>query len=209
MAYLRGMKLHSLIVAAMIFSVSASAQQPEFDKLLEFMSGSFTSEQQAKEDSTYLHITLDMVPVFPRSEEGRWLYVEQAAAVRPEKPYRQRLYHLQQLDDSTFASTIYALKEPDEYVGASTAPGKLFGMDIGKVAKEVVGCAVTLKLRKDQFIGSTNEKDCANVWSGASYATSSVEIANAKLLSWDQGWNDMGEQVWGAENGPYVFLKDQ
>ena len=27
------------------------------------------------------------------------------------------------------------------------------------------------------------------------------------MTSWDRGWNDAGEQVWGAEDAGYVFLR--
>jgi hypothetical protein len=27
------------------------------------------------------------------------------------------------------------------------------------------------------------------------------------MISWDRGYNDAGEQVWGAEKGGYIFLK--
>jgi hypothetical protein len=29
------------------------------------------------------------------------------------------------------------------------------------------------------------------------------------MISWDQGWNDQGVQVWGAEKGGYEFLRAQ
>jgi hypothetical protein len=44
---------------------------------------------------------------------------------------------------------------------------------------------------------------------GASYATSEVVIYSDKLISWDRGWNDEGKQVWGAQKGGYVFLKQK
>lgn len=28
------------------------------------------------------------------------------------------------------------------------------------------------------------------------------------MLSWDRGWNDAGEQVWGAEKGGYHFERE-
>jgi hypothetical protein len=27
------------------------------------------------------------------------------------------------------------------------------------------------------------------------------------MVSWDQGWNGEGKQVWGATKGGYIFVK--
>jgi CpeT protein len=36
-----------------------------------------------------------------------------------------------------------------------------------------------------------------------------VEIFADRLASWDRGWNKEDKQVWGAEKGGYVFIKQQ
>jgi len=51
----------------------------------------------------------------------------------------------------------------------------------------------------------TIEDHCATDYNGASYATAQVTLSDDQLTSWDQGWNDDDEQVWGATAGPYVF----
>jgi hypothetical protein len=40
---------------------------------------------------------------------------------------------------------------------------------------------------------------------GASYATSKVTIEEGLIISWDQGFNEEDEQVWGAVKGGYEF----
>lgn len=57
------------------------------------------------------------------------------------------------------------------------------------------------------FVGQTKEGACTNKWGEASYATSEVKITKKSLLSWDRGWNDEKEQVWGAVKGGYLFEK--
>jgi hypothetical protein len=36
-----------------------------------------------------------------------------------------------------------------------------------------------------------------------------VTIWPDRLISWDRGWNDKGQQVWGAEKGGYIFVKQR
>ncbi|AFH47953.1 Hypothetical protein IALB_0241 [Ignavibacterium album JCM 16511] len=72
------------------------------------------------------------------------------------------------------------------------------------------GCEVIIK-RKDEntFIGSTVDKNCTSNLRGATYATTEVVITKDKMISWDRGFNDKDEQVWGAEKGGYIFNKLQ
>lgn len=48
---------------------------------------------------------------------------------------------------------------------------------------------------------------CSSLLRGASYA-SSIETATPKqILSWDQGFDKNGKQVWGPTKAGYVFDK--
>ncbi len=47
----------------------------------------------------------------------------------------------------------------------------------------------------------------AGVRQGASYATSEVTLDEVALESWDRGYDDTDTQVWGATQGPYVFIR--
>jgi len=70
------------------------------------------------------------------------------------------------------------------------------------------GCAVFLRLdRFARFAGGTIGRGCGSDLRGARYATSLVTVGPDGIESWDQGFDAEGEQVWGAEKGPYVFLK--
>lgn len=64
-----------------------------------------------------------------------------------------------------------------------------------------------LKKSGNQFAGATGDKTCPSELRGASYATSKVTVYPDKIVSWDQGFNAQGAQVWGATQGGYEFLK--
>lgn len=182
-------------------------KQNSLDKLTELMTGSFSSAQQAENDSDYYDITLHMYPIWTKSET-KWLYVEQTLTSTPDKPYRVRIYKVEATEEKgTFKSSVYTLKNEPDVIGHYKDPAFFDDFDESILeAKE--GCAVFLKdLGNNVFEGSTHEDDCKSDFRGAAYATSKVKVEKDRVTSWDQGWNADGEQVWGAEKGGYVFKK--
>lgn len=203
----------SLIASFILLLVfhSAMAQQKLTERdmvmLKAFMSGSFSSETQAKADSDYYDIRLHMVPIWKERQDGFWLYVEQAVATAQEKPYRQRVYHVQLQNDSTITSSVYELENPLRFAGAWKKDQPLETLNPDSI-KSREGCTIYLKRTpQGTFTGSTPGKDCISNLRGAAYATSEVIIQRDMLLSWDRGWDKNDKQVWGAEKGGYRFEK--
>jgi hypothetical protein len=68
------------------------------------------------------------------------------------------------------------------------------------------GCAVLLTRRPDGvFEGGTAGQGCRSDLRGAAYATSVIVLLPERLVSWDRGFDESGQQVWGAVRGGYVF----
>jgi hypothetical protein len=177
------------------------------DRLAGWMTGSFSSEEQAAEDESYFDIRLEMVPIWTDRADGRWLYVEQAAALSLDSPYRQRVYHLTVQDDGSFRSEVYAIPDPLRFAGAWKSDAPL--ADLSPDALELrEGCAVILRAETEKrFVGSTVGTGCSSTLRGASYATSEVTVRPDSIESWDRGFAESGEQMWGAEKGPYLFKR--
>lgn len=176
------------------------------ERLGQYMMGSFNSAAQAERDSNYYDITLHMYPIW-EGKQGKWMYVEQAVTQAQERPYRQRLYELVKVDANTFESRVYTLAEPKKFIGAWKTPSLFDGLSEGDYTLKA-GCEVVLKKQADgTYSGSTGEKSCPSELRGASYATSKVTVHADKIVSWDQGFNADGEQVWGATLGGYEFVK--
>ena len=72
-----------------------------------------------------------------------------------------------------------------------------------------MAASVFLEDKGDFFMGGTKEKNCKNTLRGATYATSIVRIFKDKIIIWDQGFNSIDKQTWGAEKGGYVFDKEE
>ncbi len=196
------------IVLLAFNSTTSVSITDEFSLLKQYMSGSFSSELQSKNDSDYFDIRLRMEPIWASSEDEFFLYVEQAMSTSIDKPYRQRIYRVVKESDDRFVSYIYSLRAPERFVGKSGTDA-VFSSITRDSLRTLDGCEVRLLFnpKLNQFEGSTGERSCASSRSGATYTTSKV-IINAKgMNSWDQGWNDAGAQMWGATKGGYEFIK--
>ena len=174
--------------------------------LKKWMIGSFSSQEQAATDTNYFDIRLHMVEMWPDHPEAIWLYVEQAAAWSLDRPYRQRVYRLSRVDETHFESAVYSLETPLRFAGVWQSATPLASLTPDSLtARE--GCAIVLEQQGAAFVGSTVEKLCQSSLRGAAYATSEVRIEENMLTSWDRGFDSEDEQVWGAQNGPYIFRK--
>jgi hypothetical protein len=188
-------------------SQSLPVDQKSLKKLAGVMAGEFDSNDQADADKSYYHIVLRMKPMWTKSDDGYWLYVEQAVASSQHQPYRQRVYHLYLENDTTIVSKVYELQNPQNYIGAWQDDSRLAVLTADSLVDRQ-GCAIFLhQYEKGNYSGSTPGKECLSSLRGAAYATSEVTIYPDRLISWDRGWNEAGQQVWGAENGGYIFIK--
>jgi hypothetical protein len=204
-------KLSLFLVAVLPIFAHAQVKlnQENLVTLKSYMSGTFNSAIQAKNDSDFYEIHLHMQPIWEESKDGFWLYVEQAIVSALDKPYRQRIYHVSLANDSTIVSKVYEMKSPLRFAGAFKNVDLLKSLTIDSLeARE--GCAILLHARNNNtFVGSTKDKDCLSSLRGASYATSEVIISSTMLVSWDRGWDNTGKQMWGAVKSGYQFVKQK
>jgi CpeT protein len=197
----------TLLVTTFVLPALLHAQRTRaLEQLASTMAGSYTSAEQAKTDTSYFEIELEMVRIWPKRRDGAWFYVEQATADSKAKPYRQRVYHVQEVNDSTFTSNILTIKGGEALFGAYADPGKLERLNPDSLER-LEGCAITLHRRGNTYTGSTHDRDCPSKRGKAVYTTSEVVLSADRMVSWDRGWDAEGQQAWGAEKGGYVFIK--
>ena len=178
----------------------------DVDEILSWMTGSFSSAEQAKADTNYYDIRLEMVQIWKERSDGLWIYVEQAVADFKDKPYRQRVYQLVE-ENNVVKSIVYSFNDPLRFAGDYKNENPLNALTPDSL-KLRNGCAVYLKkIAEDTYQGSTKDKECESSLRGASYATSEVIVKSDRILSWDRGFDANDVQMWGAEKSGYVFLK--
>jgi CpeT protein len=174
-------------------------------ELLSIMQGVYTSEKQSKLDKSFYNITLRMTPIW--KNKGHYLAVEQALSDKLDKPYRIRVYQIIQISATEFVTNIYMVKREKKWIGKWKTPKGFDSFnDKDLIIKE--GCDILLvRTAANKFIGKTAEKTCSSELKGATYATTKMNVYQNKIVSWDQGFNAKGKQVWGATKGGYVFDK--
>lgn len=181
----------------------------DFQRLLTWMTGSFSSAEQAKLDSTISDIRMEAVQIWKHRSDAYWLYVEQAAAGSLDKPYRQRVYRLSQVNDTLFKADIFAFAEPLRFAGDWKKPIPLEKLMVDSLSL-VDGCSLFFKRSGDtSFVGTTLGKGCPSSLGGAKYATSEVKITAIGLTTWDRGFTAEDKRVWGAgaNSRGYIFKK--
>lgn len=202
-------RLVSCTAAALALSACAGLGTPADPtaELASHLTGYFTSAAQAAADKDYFNIELRIVPAWAGRADGPWLYVEQADARTPDKPYRQRVYRLE-AKDGKYLSHIYEFKgDPMKQAGQWKQPAPLAALTPADLVLKD-GCAVVMERRADgSYSGATVEKACPSVLRGSRYASSKVTLDARLLESWDQGFDADGKQVWGAMKGAYRFVK--
>lgn len=178
------------------------------DRLAGWLAGDFDSAEQAASDPSYYAISMRLCAVSVPELGERVLYIEQASIDDLDAPYRQRLYVVDRVSDDVAVSRVY---EADR----SSIEAGLVGLCDDPAAAELdaddfdlrEGCDVVMAWDGSAFTGGTEGEGCASSLGGASYATSAVTLERDALTSWDQGWDADGDQVWGAVDGPYAFLR--
>ena len=201
-----------LLVAAFLVLVSCkSGQNATFNnssalnELVSIMQGHYSSEKQSKTDTDYYNISLRMIPIW--KQKGHYLFVEQAIFDKQDKPYRVRIYKVSQRNDNEFISEIYTLKNEKDWIGKWATP-EVYDQLTENDIELKQGCEVVLKREgKNKFTGATGDKTCPSELRGASWANSKVTVLENEILSWDQGFDKEGKQVWGATKGGYQFIK--
>lgn len=185
-------------------NASADDEASDLDLLTEWMTGTFSSAAHAMEDPDFFDISLHMTAIWTDRQDGRWLYVEQAVSGAQDHPYRQRVYRVTEVAPGLFESRVYTMPDPSAVIGAWRAEAPLIDLTPDDL-EERVGCSIVMRRRDQSFVGSTLAWLCSSTLRGASYATSEVMITPDGMVSWDRGFAEDQQQVWGSVKGGSVF----
>lgn len=206
------MRACTFTLAIAFFTIMHTFAQPRLNgrdmvMLKAFMTGSFSSAQQAKEDSAFEDLRLRMTPIWEYRKDGFWIYGEYTAAHTMEQPRMQRVYHLQILNDSIISHDVFELKYPARFAGAWKDASRFEQLHSDSLLAQS-GCGIYLrKSKQGTFFGKTAGKLCRGIQKGTAYITSEWAIQRDMLLIAEIGWNGKDKQVSGPAHGSYRFMK--
>lgn len=89
---MKNIKVVTFLLLFLLFFYSCRNSQnrrsEDLELLKSWMTGAFSSEEQSTIDTNFYNIHLYMSEIWTESNDGNWLYVEQAASWSLDKPYR-------------------------------------------------------------------------------------------------------------------------
>ena len=208
-----------LFLAMAVGSLPLAADSTSYQalpKLAEWMSGSFSSAEQAAADTAFMDLRAQAMPIWQQLSSAMYIYTEMSRADRLELPYRQRIFRLTQVDDSTIVAESFELKQRAKAIGAwkkiandQPNPGLEYLNQLTPAdLKPREGCAIYLhRVGDSAFVGATKACECVTKLRGASYVTTELRFTKDYMYSWDRGYDSTGTQVWGETQGGYLFKK--
>lgn len=203
---MRANYLYSILLLVALSSCNTINQTPE-EELYSYLDGTFTSERQSEEDSSYYDVTLNFTPIW-KEKEGLWVYAEQALSDAIQRPYTQKIYKISRGEEGRTIMKPYEIKEPKDFHGGWLDPS-IFESLSPEAISPLPGCIIYFNKEENKFVGKTEGKNCESTTTGSKYLTSHFTVFPDKLISWSRGYSSDDTLVWGKTEGGYVLEKVQ
>ena len=179
--------------------------------LAQWLAGDHSNWEQAIDNPPFFaHIRVGIRPLpKPITEDGVWLFLEQAYDYELHHPYRTAVLHLIFQNDRIEIIN-YRLTDAEKFFGASRDRDRLKEMDANAIA-QLQGCTQWVH-RADQltFKGTVEpgKKCCINRKGIDTYLSIEFEVTENSYSSLDRGYDVVtDERVWGSIAGAFQFTK--
>lgn len=178
-------------------------QNKDFERYIEWIDGSFSSRDQSIEEPYFSHVVVYQRVIRYDLINGVWVYIQQG--MFQDQPYRQRMYHIYQLNDSTIISKSYRIKD------LLSMDSPYFMETLNNLTLDDIDymneCDSYIYMGADgYFYGSLANKKCPGTYAGATHTTSDFRVYPDMIVSWERGWR--GDiQLWGSSRGYYYFRR--
>lgn len=135
-----------------------------------------------------------------------FLYQEQAMTDSPDRPYRQRFLQISpSADGRQVESATFVPRNSQTWVGFCDLPPSERSVGIEEIGD--YRCSVFLQAAGSQYIGQTQPEGCPVNYKGAVTVTTKIILEADSMETLDRGYDQKGNQVWGAENRSYQYQR--
>ena len=179
--------------------------------LAQWLAGDHSNWEQAIDNPPFFaHIRVGIRALpNPITDDGVWLFLEQAYDYGLNHPYRTAVLHLVFQNDR-IEMINYRLKNAETFFGASRDLDRLKVLDINAI-EQLQGCTQWVD-RTDQqtFKGAVEpgKKCCINRKGVDTYLAIEFEVTENTYSSLDRGYDIVtDERVWGSIAGAFQFVK--
>ncbi|NJR41071.1 MAG: hypothetical protein HC781_22315 [Leptolyngbyaceae cyanobacterium CSU_1_4] len=171
------------------------------------MAGEFDNQPQARDQPAwFVHLRLWYRPLPMRIEGNLAFFAEQANALTPDRPYRQRIAVLTEAS-GTLQVQYLAFKQPEKFLGAGANPGLLKSLSLEDL-ENLPGCRLNVSEEAGKFKATPQPGEpCYFQYNGATrQVVLGFEVSAGKFWSYDRGVDpETGQGLWGALMGAYEF----
>lgn len=186
-----------LFIFLLLPTITFSQNTKQYTKSI---SGVFWTKEQHSRDSTFDNVIVRTNLIRKDSDGTHWMYTEQGE-FENYTPYRKRVYQLKLIEDVIW-QRIYYIKDEENFSYLNYK--SITEGDI--IPKE--GCDIWIRYNgRGIYNGSTDGNNCVATFRGSTHVTTDFWVKRREVGSWERGWNDNGEQVWGSERGYYIYKK--
>lgn len=182
---------------------SPASVEEVVDRLVGIMDTSAQAKVNSKVAS--VRMTTCRVEVTPSQKNAIFLYQEQALGAKLSEPYRQRFLRISSVGNGKLVESAgFKPPEPEIWIGLCDRPLEqrvILTRDLGKSE-----CSVFLHKQGDNYIGETQPGGCPTKFRGAVKITNRVTLHPKGMDTWDRGYDERGNIIWGAKQEPYRYL---
>lgn len=179
--------------------------------LAQWLAGDHSNWKQAIDNPPFFaHIRVGIRALpNPITDDGVWLFLEQAYDYELNHPYRTAVLHLIFQNDR-IEMINYRLKNAETFFGASRDLDRLKVLDIDAI-EQLQGCTQWVDRADHQtFKGAVEpgKKCCINRKGVDTYLAIEFEVTENTYSSLDRGYDIVtDERVWGSIAGAFQFVK--
>jgi len=179
--------------------------------LAQWLAGDHSNWEQAIDNPPFFaHIRVGIRALpNPITDDGVWLFLEQAYDYEINHPYRTAVLHLIFQNDR-IEMINYRLKNAETFFGASRDLDRLKVLDINAI-EQLQGCTQWVDRADHQtFKGAVEpgKKCCINRKGVDTYLAIEFEVTENTYSSLDRGYDIVtDERVWGSIAGAFQFVK--
>ncbi len=149
--------------------------------LVDFMESQFSGTSANGTSS----LALSSAPIWKNNKDaaGKWIYVEQASTENVAHPFRQKVYNIAQINDSTFVTAVYNLPNAENHVGEWKAANALASVSPADLDFKK-GCDIFLVFYKNDQMQLGNHPTTTNsliTQSGATFSCTQLNSATTNI----------------------------
>ncbi|TNH79561.1 chromophore lyase CpcT/CpeT [Aeromonas sobria] len=185
----------------------ATPLKPSMEPLLSWLSGDFSSKEQAGYDSRFTSAELRLREIWPGYQGYRWVYAEQYLTLRSIRPFRQRIYRFSPAPDGRILMAELTMPRAIDFAGAWRQPALLDSLTPQQLSLRH-GCEIWLsRTASGEYAGHTRVGHCATDFGGASTLVQHIWIGPNSIRLLDRAYDNQGGSRWGSPGEGYVYLR--